>query len=223
MPSFRDLSTLAAFDPMPTQLGPVKRPFDPSKPLFDAAALAAHNFERTPHELHSREPRSAGSITGRLTGHSFDLCWFDESTAFRAAACAAELLRPVLSHGDQRDPGQGQCRDGDEGRSEAGNRADPRDAGGRLLHDDFEQIQVISAPRQQGKASKTRWTSAARFALTEVQFAEFKDWLGWLQVLEIDKPLNVYSKQRNVIKQIKDVQVAYYVQGAFYSGEHKLI
>lgn len=47
--------------------------------------------------------------------------------------------------------------------------------------------------------------------------------MQWLQVLEIDKPLNVYSRQLNVIKQIKNGLVAYYVYGAFHADEHNLI
>lgn len=214
MPSFRDLSTLAAFDPMPTRLGPVKRPFDPSKPLFDAAALAAHNFERTPHELHSRESGSAGSITGRL--------WLDESTALSAAAGSEELLRPVLSYGDQRDSGEGQRGHSDEGRPQAGDRLDPGNSGSGVVRPSLETKAGFEQLKLESQAGKTRWTSAARFALTPGQFAEFKDKLCRLGVLETDKPLNLYSKQLKVIDTVRMPAVRWYLFHAFYNGEHLL-
>ena len=218
MPSFRDLATLAAFDPMPTQLGPVKRPFDPSKPLFDAAALAAHDFERTPHELHPRQLGSAGS----LAGHDFDLCWFDESTAFRAAARSQEFLRSVLSHGDQRDPGEGQRGHSDEGRPQAGNCPDPGNAGSGFIGADLDEIEARVIAYQQEQASKTRWTSAARSALNEAQFAEFKDRLKWLGMLEVDRPLNVYRWQCKTIDCVQSLAVRWYLHHAFYNDEHLL-
>lgn len=58
--------------------------------------------------------------------------------------------------------------------------------------------------------------------MTPEQFAGFKDKLCWLGVLETDKPLNLYSKQLKVIDTVRIPAVRWYLNSAFYNGEHLL-
>lgn len=133
MQKFLALTTLNALDPLPA-LG---RKVEANSPAFNPAPSAAELFERTPHELHSQRPgparRDADDFYDAFAA-GFEQFHIDGNTvfgrfAFGAVASAsprgAELLRPVVPDGDQRDPGEGQSRHGDARGHEASNRADP--------------------------------------------------------------------------------------------------
>lgn len=58
--------------------------------------------------------------------------------------------------------------------------------------------------------------------MTPEQFAEFKDKLCWLGMLETDKSLNLYGKQLKVIDTVRILAVRWYLSHAFHNGEHLL-
>lgn len=147
------LTDLNAFDPLPALGAKIDKT---PKPAVPDPLLAIHDFERTPHELSSHRPGSAGK--GAAIGS-------DGAAVTGAKQPCAVFFGSFIPDGDQCYPGEGRSGHRHAGGHAAGDQADQRDAwGGQPIYAEIAAGYFRSILENQ--ARQTGRASAAGHALT---------------------------------------------------------
>ena len=156
------LADLNAFDPLPALGAKIDKT---PKPAAPDPLLAIHDFERTPHELSSHRPGSAGK--GAAIGS-------DGTAVAGAKQPSPDLLGSFVPDGDQRHPGEGRSGHGNAGGHAAGDQADQRDTrSGQPIYAEIAAGYFRSILESQ--ARQTGRSSAAGSALTMAPWTQGLD------------------------------------------------